>query len=117
MAKVVYNGCYGGFSLSREAVLRARELSGNPTWGGPCIKGDRYGEGTPVDHDHGHVEGIARHDPVLVQVVEELGRRANGSHASLEIEEIPSGTGYRIDEYDGNERVMTCSDYQWIVAP
>ena len=42
--KVVYNGCYGGFSLSREAILLARELSGNPTWGGACLKGEIYEE-------------------------------------------------------------------------
>ena len=33
MNKVVYNACYGGFSLSREAVILARELSGDPEWG------------------------------------------------------------------------------------
>ena len=33
--KVVINICYGGFSLSREAVLRAREISGDPKWGAP----------------------------------------------------------------------------------
>ena len=46
-----------------------------------------------------------RTDPLLVQVVEELGARANGSCADLKVVEIPDGIEWEIDEYDGNERV------------
>jgi hypothetical protein len=46
-----------------------------------------------------------RHNPLLVQVVEELGTAANGSHAKLKVVEIPDGTRYEIDEYDGMEHV------------
>lgn len=46
-----------------------------------------------------------RDDPLLVQVVEELGEKANGRCADLEIVEIPDGVEWEIDEYDGNERV------------
>jgi len=59
---------------------------------------------------------ISRTDPALVQVVEELGDDANGTYAKLLIEELPAGTLYRIDEYDGNETVMTQDDYDWSVA-
>lgn len=117
MPKVVYNSCYGGFGLSRAAIERAREMSGNPAWGGPCLKGDTYDDGTLVERDYGRIEGVARHDAVLVSVVEELGRAANGAFADLDIENVPAGVGYRIDEYDGRERVMTRDDYEWIVAP
>lgn len=109
--KVVYNASFGGFSLSREAVLRAREISGNPLWGGPCIKGDTYSSGESVDHDYGHIDGIKRSNPILVQVVEELGEKANGSCADLAIVDVRPP--YRIDEYDGRETVMTPSDYDW----
>ena len=59
---------------------------------------------------------IPRHDPALVEVVEELGKEANGMCADLAIAEIPKGTKYRIDEYDGNESVMTIDDYDWQTA-
>jgi len=59
---------------------------------------------------------IERNDPALAQVVEELGDRANGSHAELRIFEVSAGTLYRIDEYDGSESVMTQDTYEWKVA-
>ena len=46
-----------------------------------------------------------RADPLLVQVVEELGDKANGSHAKLKIVEIPDGVKWEIDQYDGMESV------------
>jgi hypothetical protein len=57
-----------------------------------------------------------RHDPLLVQVVEELGDEANGLCARLRIVELPKGTLYRIDEYDGSESVQTQDSYDWTVA-
>lgn len=97
MTKVVYNNCYGGFSLSEKAIARYKEIKGS-------ISEQFY------DRD------IDRDDPALVQVVEELGKGANGFLASLRIEDVPAGTKYRIDEYDGNENVMTVDDYEWKVA-
>ena len=32
MTKVVYNACYGGFNLSREACKRYWELQGKEVW-------------------------------------------------------------------------------------
>jgi len=46
-----------------------------------------------------------RTDSLLIQVVEELGDKANGGCAKLKVIEIPDGTDYYIDEYDGNESV------------
>ena len=48
---------------------------------------------------------VARDDPYLVQVVEELGARANGRHAELKVVEIPANVDWTIEEYDGNETV------------
>jgi hypothetical protein len=92
MTKVVYNRCYGGFGLSNEAKARYKELTGKE------IK--KYNNN--------------RHDPALVQVVEELGDKANGCSASLAIAVIEDGAKYRIDEYDGFESVMTPDDYEWV---
>ncbi len=100
MAKVVYNTCFGGFGLSKAAIRLGRELSGDPQWGG----------------DYGGRD-LPRHDNVLVAVVETLGDKANGRSADLAIRELTSGTLYRIDDYDGQESVMTQADYIWTLAP
>jgi hypothetical protein len=46
-----------------------------------------------------------RSDPLLVQVVEELGETASGRCARLKVVEIPDGVEWQIEEYDGNEHV------------
>lgn len=97
MAKIVYNACYGGFGLSDAAINRYAELSGINLY--------------EIYHND-----MKRHDLFLVQVVEELGEAADADFSNLQIRELPSGTKYRIDEYDGYERVMTIDDYEWEVA-
>ena len=44
-----------------------------------------------------------REDPVLIECIEELGEKANGKYAQLEVVEIPDGLDYVIDDYDGIE--------------
>lgn len=46
-----------------------------------------------------------RTDPLLVQVVEELGDEASGYLSELKIVEIPDDIEWSIDDYDGMERV------------
>jgi hypothetical protein len=46
-----------------------------------------------------------RDNPILVQVVEELGDEASGGYAKLRIAEIPDGANYIVEEYDGMESV------------
>ena len=47
---------------------------------------------------------IARDDPVLVRVVEELGGENAGSlHADLKVVRIPADVDWIIQEYDGME--------------
>ena len=138
MTKIVYNACYGGFSISDEAVERYAEIKGitlytdNHKWGNHyylcpvedyniiCFEEEnapvgpgRYARSNALRFSR---RDISRADPVLAQVVEELGDRANGSYAKLKIEEVPAGTLYRIDEYDGMETVMTQDGYDWNVA-
>ena len=100
MTKIVYNSCYGGFGMSAQAIDRYWEIKGE----------------TRPDPEHWWYEDIKRDDPVLAQVVEELGEGANSSHAYLNIREIPKGTLYRIEEYDGMENVVTQYEYKWSVA-
>lgn len=89
--EVVYNGDYGGFSLSKEAIKMLKELG----W-----KDDEY---EPV-----------RHDPKLVQVVKKLGDKAGGSYACLQVA-VLSGNKYRIDEYDGTESVIEPNEEEWTI--
>jgi len=42
---------------------------------------------------------------ILIQIIEELGKEANGRCASLKIIEIPDDVEYEIDDYDGMESV------------
>ncbi len=107
MTKIVYNNCFGGFGLSEDAILRYAEITG-------LKNTDAKGVVDPWDGWGG--DAIDRADPSLVQVVEELGEAANGRSAALRIVELPAGTLYRIDEYDGSESVMTQEDYEWRVA-
>lgn len=103
--KIVINRCYGGFGLSREAVLLARKLTQDPAWGGPCLKGDKYDDGTECDYDGGSID-CKRNDPILIKVVETLGcEAASDSMAELKIVEIPDGIDWIVTEYDGMEWV------------
>ena len=133
MTKIVTNRCFGGFSLSHEAIMRYAELAGFPlypyvyegfsktarvkpvdpqavksSWmvsyskipvvAGPAPKAD-------ADTDYFYDRGLERDDPILVRVVEELGEKANGECAELDVTEIPDGVVWEIDNYDGWETV------------
>lgn len=114
MTKVVYNACYGGFSISDEATRMYLDLRGlkyteeKTKWG---ISFEVQGH--PSFYGRSDIE---RNDPILVQVVETLGDKANGDGAKLRIEDIPKGTLYRISEYDGYESIETKDDIDWNVA-
>jgi hypothetical protein len=52
-----------------------------------------------------HDRDLARDDPDLVAVVEELGNRADGRHAELKVVDIPDDVNWYVEEYDGLEWV------------
>lgn len=131
MPKVVYNACYGGFGLSKEAVLRYAELKGiklyeyvDPKFGNmgfhmwTKVPQEEYDKMTREEQNKVwfNDSDIERTDPILVQVVEELGDKANGRCAKLAVQDLPKGTMYRIDEYDGYESVETRDSIDWNVA-
>jgi hypothetical protein len=139
MTKIAYNTCYGGFSLSHDAIMRYAEIKGIKLY--PFI-GDLRGDLTDTrnykhasreealeafcvhycttpeysDDSYWSDRDIDRTDPALIQVIEEMGAEAGGRHASLAVKEISAGTKYRIDEYDGNESVETIDSYDWKTA-
>jgi hypothetical protein len=82
--KIVINTCYGGFGLSKEALALYNERAG-----------------TVITHDH----DIERNNPILVEIVEQLGEAADGNYAKLKVIEIPDDVQWHIDEYDGDEWV------------
>ena len=117
MTKIVYNACFGGFGLSEAAMRRYAEIKGYEFRVEPdsefqsfknyFFNGERVYES---DMDE------KRTDPVLAQVVEELGKAASGSYSELCVYELPAGTKYRIEEYDGLEHIETEDDIKWSVA-
>ncbi len=80
--KIVINRCWGGFGVSEEVY---KELG---------IKWDGYG----------YFE--ERDDPKLIAAIEKLGSEKSSGHlAKLKIVDIPDGTDWVIDDYDGMETV------------
>ena len=60
---------------------------------------------------------LKRSDPILVQVVEELGAESFGKYANLEVVDIEKGRWFKIDEYDGYESIQYRDiDDEWILA-
>jgi hypothetical protein len=82
--RVVINICHGGFSLSDQAIEKYRELTG--------ITDEKF-----WDRD------VSRDDPYLIQIINEMGEKANGSYAELKIVEIPADVDWIVEEYDGRE--------------
>lgn len=99
MTKIVYNSCYGGFSLSQIG------------WNHYCKLTGRDPKSSNQSRD------IPRDDPALVQTILDLGHdTAAGGFASLTIRDLPPGTRYRIQEYDGMEWIELESEIEWSVA-
>ena len=84
--KIVINRCYGGFSVSDEVC---KEMG--------------------LDYPHQAEE--YRTDPKLIELVETLGEKANGSYARLQVVEIPDeATDYYIEDYDGVNTIIYVLD-------
>ena len=124
--KVAINVCYGGFDLSHAAIMRYAELKGITLYA-YTNKPDNYKEykefeagdnefcihyttepmvdGDFVDKSYFSTYDLKRTDEHVIQVIEELGEKANGNHANIEIIEIPDDLDYTIEEYDGIEHI------------
>lgn len=94
--KIVVNRDHGGFSISERA---AQWMKKRGHVGAAHLieqaKGSRW---------YGYIE-CDRNDPLLVQVVEELGSAASGELATLRVVNIPDDVEWQIEEYDGAEWV------------
>ena len=143
--KIVINSCYGGFSLSPKGERRCLELKGLKPYFYTQSKytfRDGEDEFIRIDNiddvpdiffycttcDQGkalpgfpknifHSRNLERSDPILVQVVEELGAESFGKCAALKIVDIDKGRWFKIDEYDGYESIQYRDiDDEWILA-
>lgn len=108
MKEIITNTCYGGFSISRKALLALRELNNKHALEETAV-GEYFSDGSgPLEEDllgNSYCRDIPRDDPDLVKVVKMLGTEANGSYASLSIIEIPDDVDWEIQENDGQEWV------------
>lgn len=130
--KIVINVCHGGFGLSDKAMRRYAELKNiklypeKDEWGdyiyytipkhqrSPKYDCDvwqnmgleeRQQTNERWRQERIHDSEMSRDDAILVQVVEELGKAANGTFASLKVVNIPDDVKWEIGEYDGYEHV------------
>jgi len=103
--KIVINTCFGSFSLSTQAILRYGELA-NIKFVTEVSHGlSHYYKNSIANENYWSDRDIDRDDPLLIQIIEELGEAANGFFAELKIVEIPAGVLWDIEEYDGVEHI------------
>jgi len=130
--KVAINKCWGGFGLSHEAIMLYAKFAGFklypfidkrgtdgsllfnkflPYVGQKDVFLIHYSKkpltksGTYVNDSYFSDRDIERTDPLLIKVIEKLHTKANGQHAKIRIVEIPDGTKWELDEYDGQESI------------
>ena len=120
MNKVVYNSNYGEFLLSLKAVKWLEQNCKDSKLRDfiESLCRDKCNSKLKDEFICCYVSDWfedMRHHKDLVAVVEALGNDANGRRAKLAIEKV-YGNQYRIDQYDGAERVVTPEDdVHWIV--
>jgi hypothetical protein len=113
--KLAINTCFGGFGLSDAGMTRYLEIKGIKTFPEKghydTIHWLDVGQTNCISH-----YDMERSDPALIQVLEEMGSAAWGDHSQIEILDIPAGTRYRIQEYDGNEALICEVEQKWETA-
>lgn len=88
--RVLYNDCYGGFSISDEAREKIEEYN--------------YDKEVLKRRDWNL---NFRSHPIPLQVFDELGsKRFSGSCAEIVAEDVPTIYAFAIGEYDGLEEVL-----------
>lgn len=99
MIDVLFNDCYGGFSLSGRAtkLYNDRNLLNK--------KEDKHDSKPLEKYDFYRIK---RHDPLLVQIYHELGDGFNSSYSKVKVAKIPKkySNYYTITDYDGLEGIQ-----------
>lgn len=114
--EIAVNKCYGGFDLSDKACERLVEL------GIPLLKYNKSGNLPKKANDSPYIvkkdflENLGKYytsfteyrwrtHPLLIQVIKELKKEANGRFGNIVIIEIPDNIDWEIDDYDGIETI------------
>ena len=108
MKKIVINRKYGGFGLSYEAFKRLRELNNPTAKAEPDLRRALWSDGSGPRKQNAlemFCRDIDRNDPQLILVVEEMGAKASGRYAQLEVIEIPDDVDWTVEEKDGFEHI------------
>lgn len=129
--KIVRNDCFGGFSLSPLAVMEYAKLKGIKLFAytdinywrtlkrldtleemeNACICyyttkdcGEKC-DSNDIEDGYFSDREIERTDACLIEIVERLGKKANGCCADLIVVEIPDDIEWEISDYDGLESI------------
>ena len=95
MSKVVFNNDWGGYSLPDEILEEYCK---------------RTGINFNEDSSWELVDSIPRHDPVLVEIVENYIKT---KESTLCVTDIGNAIKYYIEDYDGVEYVYTTDSIPW----
>jgi hypothetical protein len=97
--ELLYNGCYGGWGISTEAynLYNLKMLEKDSSF-------------EPLDKQYkcSFENNIERHNPILVQIYHEIGKKMNDTYSKICVKTIPKKyeNYYIITEYDGIESVV-----------
>lgn len=105
--KVAYNACHGGAALSHIAIMRMIELGSQWALESLAKKEEKF---DPYGYD---LLGIPRHDPILIQTIEELEPEQTNAIMSLLMIHDLRGNKYIVEEHDGWERVLEPDEVAW----
>lgn len=130
MREIILNKCYGGFDVSYEAYELYAKKKGLDLY---RYKSDfkdikhiiysktednedlftsyftkDFGDNVEIsDEDYEkyilNIREDKREDPILIEVIKELGEKASGRCGNLKIVRIPNDVDFIIEEYDGIE--------------
>ena len=144
--KIVINDCYGGFSLSYEAIALYLATKSQKAYFYAELRGSSKNtfkkfplnklkeaesnyyyiycttedQGDELNHFPTSIfndRDIDRTDRDLISVVEFLGPKvASGRYANLKITDITDGSMYRINTYDGAEEIEYRDNIGWEIA-
>lgn len=108
--KVIINTEYGGLNLSHAAVLRYGQLKGLYIYRTP-EKLDEYFFDREMQ-ERWDLDDIEREDPALIQVIEEMGEKAETEFGKFKIIEIPDGVKFWVEEFEPNGETIS-EQHRW----